>query len=1034
MKRQRVLTISVVVMVLAGAVCAANVEYNQRGRLGLLLGDLNHDGHMDFRDIDLLATVWLEQDCGAGNSCNGADIFDECGDGTVGFKDYSVLAELWGVCTDARQAGCVHAPLTLYEPPPTARADGGTKVYLFSGEFYRLEVDLLIPGRGLDLVWSRTYRSRTGPDTVMGKGWDFSYNIYIAECSGNIILHDGRGRQDIYRPEPSGIWAADGFFRELAQELDGSFTLTFADKGKWQFRALDEPNAPGKISAIIDRNGNSLSFEYDGLGRLVMIHDTLDNAWHSRDVAIAYDANGLIETVTDWKGREVRYSYYNDGDANGSMGDLKSVTSPAVTGTPTGNDFVFGKTTVYAYSTGFGDERLNHNLLTITDPNGDTYLENTYSGNASDPNFDHVVRQILGGPNDIIGITYLQETPDSNNNYAVTKAVTNDRMGNVSAHLFDNRNQAVIVRRYTGRANPDLPTSLDPDVNPPAGKLRDSDPNYFESRYEYNEDYLPTRIDLPNGNYRVNIYDFDLDPNAPRRSRGNLREIHRFAGSLEPVSDQNEIVELFEYDANMGGCCGFSFVTRYVDPKGNETLYDYDPNGNRIRATNVIPGLDPNIVREWEYNGFGQVTGHVLADNGSGLRRRDEYTYYDDPCDPNFGHLKEVTVDANNLALATMYEYDEVGNVTRITDVNGQDTQYIVNQLNQAVRRISREVTDGSGVRYERDIYFDIKDNIVRVDIQNRDDEGSLGANSHFTTTYEYDILGQLTQTTQEVDPCNSIVTEYEYDDNHNLSLIRYGEAVNGNQPNNVTSYVYDERNLLFQVIHAPDDANHSTTQYDYDGNGNLKKTSEGIENSARISTYECDGFGRLVRAIDPMVNGVEYHYDASSNLTSERIEGELIDIVGGNSNVRLYEASYEYDAVNRLRRSVVALFDPNTQTPIGDGNSVSEFKYSLNSQLILVRDDNGNETVYEYDTANRKSLITDAKDNMVSYSYDKNSNVTAITEVEYSDLGEPNESFTTVYRYDNLGRLLRVTDNNSNTTEYGYDSRSNLTRRADVL
>ena len=37
------------------------------------------------------------------------------------------------------------------------------------------------------------------------------------------------------------------------------------------------------------------------------------------------------------------------------FGDLISVTSPAVTGTPTGNDFPNGKTESYAYSSGFGD-------------------------------------------------------------------------------------------------------------------------------------------------------------------------------------------------------------------------------------------------------------------------------------------------------------------------------------------------------------------------------------------------------------------------------------------------------------------------------------------------------------------------------------------------------------------------------------------------------------------------------------------------------------------------------------------------------
>ena len=46
-----------------------------------------------------------------------------------------------------------------------------------------------------------------------------------------------------------------------------------------------------------------------------------------------------------------------------------SCTSPPVIGTPNGNDFPDGKVTRYAYSKGSADERLNHNLTSITDPN-----------------------------------------------------------------------------------------------------------------------------------------------------------------------------------------------------------------------------------------------------------------------------------------------------------------------------------------------------------------------------------------------------------------------------------------------------------------------------------------------------------------------------------------------------------------------------------------------------------------------------------------------------------------------------------------
>src|SRR5436309_6438384 len=97
-----------------------------------------------------------------------------------------------------------------------------------------------------------------------------------------------------------------------------------------------------------------------------MITDSLN-----RPVTVAYNLNGNIASVTDFMGRQARYEY----DAEGN---LVAAISPAVTGTPNGNDFPGGKTNRYTYSQGFADPRLNHNLLAITDPGGQTWLRNVY--------------------------------------------------------------------------------------------------------------------------------------------------------------------------------------------------------------------------------------------------------------------------------------------------------------------------------------------------------------------------------------------------------------------------------------------------------------------------------------------------------------------------------------------------------------------------------------------------------------------------------------------------------------------------------
>ncbi|MFC1783975.1 hypothetical protein ACFL02_10420 [Planctomycetota bacterium] len=168
--------------------------------------------------------------------------------------------------------------------------------------------------------------------------------------------------------------------------------------------------------------------------------------------------------------------------------------------------------------------------------------------------------------------------------------------------------------------------------------------------------------------------------------------------------------------------------------------------------------------------------------------------------------------------------------------------------------------------------------------------------------------------------------------------------------------------------------------------------------------------------------------------MDSIRIEGELNDVPGDAGNKRLSETTYVYDALDRLIKTKVKFFDPNSQNGIGDGKVVTITEYNGNSQVVRVINDNGHETTSSYDTAHRLSVVTDAKGNIAAYSYDQNSNVLTIIEVEKSDMGSPDEDFVTTNMYDNLDRLTGTTDNDENPHTYDYDSRDNRTLVIDAL
>ena len=965
--------------------------------------------------------------------------------------------------------------------PPGGQPQGDPTdpIYLFSGEFYQSVDDLRIKGRGPDFVWARKYRSKLEQKSAIGNGWDFSYNIFLKKMepenpdelapelqrlirlgvSPDIMVYNGDTRADRYAYAGGNTWSRPEFFRELILNPDnGSFSLVFEDTGLWEFNPFDDSSSAGKIARIVDRNGNALHFAYDAQGRLEKVIDTL-----SRDILIGYDEDDFITTVTDFAGRVVHYDYYGVNEEGGNFGDLKSVTSPTVTGTPNGNDFPNGKTTSYTYTTGFDDERLNHNLLTATDgrrndPNDPTfsdgpYLVNIYGSTTdpSDTNFDRVVRQIWGDPDDILDIVYVPILPTNPPNYsaefsaaverstpagngaAIMRTIVNDRNGNVKEYFFDMLNRMVRAREYTGRADPDQPTTV--SSNRPTGKLRETDPDFYDTVYEWNSDSLQKRIVYPNGNTTEFIYESDLDANAPPRSRRNLRITRDLPGTHFPAGDQEVIEESFEYEPR------FNFMSKHVDGRENPTEYEYDDEGNLIHVQHRIP----SVQEEFTYNEFGQTTSRTYPSNGNNTaafeHRVDRYFYY--TSGPQRGYLETEQLGANgdlresggdDLSLYITYEYDLVGNVIRTIDPRGHDTQLVVNELDQVVRKISREVADNSGVRYEQDIFYDANNNLNRLDIQNIDYQGNLQENSHFTHTYEYEFLNNLVRKTEEVSPDHHIVTEHEYDENRNRILTRNGEATNGNQPVNVVRMVYDERDLLFQETIGFGDSEESTTQYDYDPNKNLVVSRQGIEDKPRITHHTYDGYDRRVQTEDPMENTVSTHYDPNHNPTAVLTEGELMDTPGSDDNIRLTEDLFMYDKIDRVTEFKSVFFDTESQEAIDDGFSTIVTEYNDNSQIVRVVNDNQHQALNSYDFLNRLEIIVDHKGNTVRLEYDKNSNVIRHSATERSDLGGPDETFVISSAYDHLDRLIRTEDNVGNTTELAYDSRNNTTVTIDAL
>ena len=47
----------------------------------------------------------------------------------------------------------------------------------------------------------------------------------------------------------------------------------------------------------------------------------------------------------------------------------------------------------------------------------------------------------------------------------------------------------------------------------------------------------------------------------------------------------------------------------------------------------------------------------------------------------------------------------------------------------------------------------------MQLDVENRNENGALQANTHFTTSWQHEILNQVTRETREVDTGSTVVT-----------------------------------------------------------------------------------------------------------------------------------------------------------------------------------------------------------------------------------------------------------------------------------
>ena len=561
------------------------------------------------------------------------------------------------------------------------------------------------------------------------------------------------------------------------------------------------------------------------------------------------------------------------------------------------------------------------------------------------------------------------------------------------------------------------------NYNPPIGTA--SKERYTtRSFFDYQEgtgpipDVLAFNIDMQN--IQRGLGDLNDDGNT-NQTYGNIVRVE--APSVELLSGSNEAARLNSttqsiVTQNQWNDSGQ--ITATIDPEGNVTEYHYYPEND--------PDGDGQDIISRQSGALRGYLRAIIADSRTSPRR---------------------TTSALPAKIETVYEkYDRVGNVISIKDSRGVVSTIEVNQLNEPVVftcgvDVSDAIASGqlltgeAPLRYQARIFYNYKGLVVKTQVENRDST-TEGVGAFIDRTYTYDILNDEVESSVEVDLNTRIITKKRYDKNELLIKVIEPEG-------NETKIDYDERNLPFRVTRGYNTPDASTTRIDYDLNGNQQRVFDAEDKDGdgepESTIYKRDGFDRLTGVTDTLGNRSLQEYDVASNVVRSQVFGHPAG-KPNEPNVRLSDRQFKHDELNRVYQVDEVLFlsdgfntvrRVNLLDENSDGFVTNRIEYDALSRVTFTIEDDEEATKNIYDGVNRVVETIDAIGNSIVTAYDQNSNPLSVTSLEVSpEALVPTEKFSTLYVYDQLNRLARVTDNAGQTSRFAYDSRNNLISRSD--
>jgi RHS repeat-associated protein len=672
-----------------------------------------------------------------------------------------------------------------------------------------------------------------------------------------------------------------------------------------------------RLSTVTDRAGKTTTYQYDGsTTRLTKIIDA--NA-HTA-VENHYDSNGRVDWQKDARGQQTDFSY----------------------------DTYYAKTTQTLPASSFG--------------NG--------SGGTYRPTIEHSF--------DPIGLTIKIVSKPTSSESLTTHfthtskwqvALSTDPRGKLTNFCYDT------AGNLTRRVDPGASAS-----------------DRLVTHFEYTGNDLtkvvaPKGVSFSNNNDKTNC---GVSPTLDSAglyttflaydSSHNLTSTERRYTEPEAPSTVLSATTKFEYTdgANPG------MVTRVIPPRGNTsstpdyayaTLFDYYTSSSSASQAGMLervtaPATTWNSagdMTDFAYDAVGRRTSMIdPLGKLSGATASDHTWAYEYDAEDRLITVKTpspVAPTSDSTRLITRFCYDSVGNRTHVLDANTQVTQYLYDERD-GLEFVKQSPSPWSATSC-----------------------GSIPSapSDTITTRYAYDNLGFLTQVVRA----------------HGDSTYARG-----------VDYLYDGLGRLRRELQYPNWTSTSgalTTDYEYDGNGNLTLLREPNSQPSGGVTYAYDDLNRLT--------GINYSSSGTPDVTYTYDEhGNRLTMVSGTP-----DTTYTYDALDRL-----------LSVAISGGDTVG-YRYDRdgNRRRVIYPGSTGN-VDYTFEKDGKLASLTDWASRTTSYSYFADGSV--------KDATNPNAT-RAAFSYDNALRLTEVHNQTTGGTpstitrhKYTLDSVGNRTRMDEVL